>query len=153
MSRRQAREVAMQILFGIDFSKTEIDRAFEYAVTEFKVPTKEQRFTRELLEGTLKHQSQLDTVIESLSRNWDLKRLSAVDRNIIRLALYEIFYRHEIPPAVSVNEAVELAKVFGNDQSGSFVNGILGRVVEDPEKYNNRGCSKSPREIPSEFLR
>ncbi len=125
----------MQVLFEIDLGKTKIDKAFKHTVEEFEVSIKAQQFARELVEGTLKHKNKLDEVIKSLSKNWSFDRFSAVDRNIIRLALYEIFCRSEIPPAVSVNEAVELAKIFGNEESSRFINGILGRVVETPAEY------------------
>lgn len=134
MSRRQARETALQVMFAVDVGDIEIDQAFTYVVEEFKTSAKAQKFARELVEGALKHKQELDTQIAQLAKGWDFKRLAAVDRNIMRLALYEILYCKEIPPVVSVNEAVEMAKIFGGEKSNRFVNGILGNVLENIEK-------------------
>ncbi|MEG6615903.1 transcription antitermination factor NusB [Peptococcaceae bacterium 1198_IL3148] len=130
MSRRQARETALQVLFAVDVGKIELDQAFNYVVEEFNTSLNARQFARELLEGAIKYKDELDAIIARLSKGWEMKRLASVDRNIMRLALYELIYRDDIPPAVSVNEAVEMAKLFGGEKSGKFVNGILGQVVE-----------------------
>ncbi|MBM7855492.1 N utilization substance protein B [Desulfohalotomaculum tongense] len=136
MSRRQAREMALQVLYAVEMGKTEAGQAFEHIRESFGTSAKAEKFSRELVEGTLQHIEVLDEVIKKLSKRWDINRLATVDRNIIRLALYEILYRDDIPPVVSINEAVELAKVFGGgEESGRFVNGILGQMVKHPEKY------------------
>jgi transcription antitermination factor NusB len=82
--------------------------------------------------GTVENLAEIDRIIAAYSKDWQLDRLARVDRNIMRLAVYEILYREDIPAGVSVNEAVELAKIFGGEDSGRFVNGILGRVVTMP---------------------
>lgn len=135
MSRRQARETALQVMFAFDIGNIEKEQIFPHITEEFKTSAKAQEFAQNLVDGTILHLEKIDTLIAQLTKGWDIKRLAAVDRNIMRLALYEIFYCGGIPPAVSVNEAVEIAKIFGGEKSGSFVNGILGHVVENLDKY------------------
>lgn len=139
MSRRQARETALQVLFAVDLGDMAIDQAFSHVVEEFKTSVNAQAFARELVTGTLKQKQELDKLIAKLAKGWNINRLAAVDRNLIRLALYEMFYCPEIPPVVSVNEAVELAKTFGGEKSGRFVNGILGQVLENIDKFAPHG--------------
>lgn len=135
MSRRQARETALQVLFAVDVGETEFDQAFTYVVEEFNTSAKAQNFARKLVAGALEHKEELDTQIAKLAKGWDFKRIAAVDRNIMRLALYEMLYCEEIPPVVSVNEAVELAKIFGGEKSSGFINGILGHVLENIAQF------------------
>ncbi len=89
---------------------------------------KSQRFTGELVRGVTANRAQLDEVIRKHAANWDLQRINAVDRNILRVALFEMHHRPDIPPIVSINEAVDLAKRFSGDESGKFVNGILDQA-------------------------
>ncbi len=89
------------------------------------------RFAEELILGTIEHVASLDERIEHYLENWQIERLAAVDRSILRVALYELFYRVEIPPVVSVNEAVEVAKKLSSEESGRFVNGVLDRALHD----------------------
>ncbi|WP_031514865.1 transcription antitermination factor NusB [Desulfofalx alkaliphila] len=135
MSRRQARETAVQVLFAMDLGKIEFEEAFNHVTDEFAISPRAKDFSKELIQGTIQKLPELDAIIKQLSRGWNFERLSYVDRNIMRLALYEIYHREEIPPAVSVNEAVELAKIYSGEEGGRFINGILGRVVASPEKF------------------
>lgn len=98
-------------------------------------------FAQQLVKGTLEHIGEIDALISSISKEWQLSRMANVDRNIIRLALYELKFREDIPPNVSVNEAVELAKIFGGVDSGRFVNGILGKFMHTDEG--------GPKEVPA----
>ena len=88
-------------------------------------------FAEPLIRGTLEHQAELDERIKQYAKNWDLHRMAVVDRNILRLAIYEMLYRDDIPPVVSINEAVDIAKKFSTEDSGKFVNGILDKVKGD----------------------
>ncbi len=88
-------------------------------------------FANDLLRGTLEKKAEIDAKIASLADNWDFERLAVVDRNILRLALYEMLFRTEIPPVVSINEAIEIAKKFSTAESGKFVNGLLDRVKKE----------------------
>ncbi len=90
-----------------------------------------REFAQPLIEGMISHLPEIDERIRRYSENFDFNRISAVDRNVMRLAIYEMLYRDDIPPVVSINEAIELAKTFGGAESGRFVNGILDRVRKD----------------------
>ncbi|GAB6182114.1 transcription antitermination factor NusB [Desulfotomaculum defluvii] len=138
MGRRQARETALQVLFQIDLGKTEPNLALTNTAEEFGAGPQEIEFARQLVMGTLEHIEEIDAMISSVSKEWHLNRMANVDRNIMRLALYEIKYRSDIPENVSVNEALELAKVFGSPDSARFVNGILGQLLD---KDNNEAIT------------
>jgi len=90
-----------------------------------------REFAQPLIDGMIAHLPEIDGKIERYTENYDIRRLSPVDRNVLRLAIYEMLYRDDIPPVVSINEAIELAKTFGGSDSGRFVNGILDRVKDD----------------------
>jgi len=96
-------------------------------------------FAEEVVKGTFKHLQAINSAIEQSAENWSVDRMASVDRNVLRLAVYEILYRMDIPSSVTINEAIEVAKKFGTEESGSFVNGILDSVAKmagraDPEK-------------------
>jgi N utilization substance protein B len=135
MKRRKAREYALQILFQSDFKEKKIDNK---DLEEFWHNTKEgknvKEFTEEIVRGTLNRLEEIDTMIERVAENWLLKRMAAVDRNILRFAAYEILYRKDIPSAVTINEAIEIAKKFSSTESASFINGILDRLAKEAGK-------------------
>ena len=138
MGRRQAREKALQAMFQIDVGKSDPEmalRSFD-GLDEGEPSGEDSTFTRSLVFGTLQNLEALDQVISRLSRDWELERMPNVDRNIMRLALYEILHLPEIPPGASINEAVDIAKKYGGEDSWKFINGILGKVVEHPESLN-----------------
>ncbi len=141
MSRRLARETALQVLFQRDLAKeslitTEIVGLW---AAEFEVPEASMAFAQELVDGTIAHQDQIDQTIASLAQDWTLSRMANVDRNVMRLATYEILFCPDIPGRVSLNEAIELAKRFGGEESAKFVNGILDRVVANVSKVERKG--------------
>ena len=130
-SRRKARECALQMLFAADVSQTPPDdlvRTYwtELGDTEIEAPARE--FATRLATGTLAHTAELDERIRLRAEHWRISRMAIVDRNILRLAIYEMLYRGDIPPVVSINEAVDIAKKFSTHESGAFVNGILDRL-------------------------
>ncbi|MEW5785643.1 MAG: transcription antitermination factor NusB [Bacillota bacterium] len=130
MSRRLAREVAFQALFQVDIGKSNPRLALHYTLKGLRFSPEEEQFVRELVEGTLENCRAVDEMISKHLVNWELERLSAVDRNLLRLALFEILHRPDIPGAVSINEALELAKKYGSSADAvSFINGVLDRVV------------------------
>jgi transcription antitermination protein NusB len=135
MKRRQAREYALQILFQIDFTENKVGRR---ELDEFWSDKKENReirkFAEELVKGTLEKLEDIDTLIEKLAENWILGRMAAVDRNILRLAAFEILYRKDIPSAVTINEALEIAKKYSSSESAPFLNGVLDRLAKEAEK-------------------
>lgn len=129
--RRHAREWAVQFLFQRDFNAADLDCALADFWSEKQANPKLRQFTEDLIRGVMDHLADLDAKIRAYAEHWDVKRMNAVDRNVIRLALYEMLYRPDIPPIVSINEAVEIAKAFSSLESGRFVNGILDRARKD----------------------
>ena len=129
--RREGRQTAVQFLFQRDLSNCEMPEGLVnfWAICPVNVATKE--FATNLILGVIAHQPQIDDLIRKHSANYELHRIAAVDRNIIRIAIYEMFHCPEVPPVVSINEAIELAKQFGAEESGKFVNGILDRIRKD----------------------
>ncbi len=128
MSRRKAREYAFKVIFQVDQVQAEPGQALEYLLQEQALPDKDRQFAWELVEGTLQHMPIIDERIACYSREWSVQRMSSVDRNIMRLAGYEILFRQEVSPIIAIDEAIELAKRYGEDQSSGFVNAILDRI-------------------------
>jgi len=127
------------VLFQVDVGNADPEKAFAWMDDAFGILYNNDDFARRLVSGVLEHQQAVDQVIAGLSKDWKFERVAGVDRNIMRMALYEIFYSPDIPDNVAVNEAVELAKTYGSEDSGRFINGILGKVLEKPEDYTPEG--------------
>ncbi len=135
MKRRKAREYALQILFQADFTKKKIEqRDLEEFWSDKKERNNVREFTEELVKGTLNNLDDIDRTIERFTENWLLRRMAAVDRNILRFAAYEILYRKDIPSAVTINEALEIAKKYSSLDSASFLNGVLDRLAKEAGK-------------------
>lgn len=140
MSRRQARETAMQALFQLDLNPIHADNqqemyqtlAIDTALGESEaMPKRDREYAKALVEGTRKHLSEIDALISASSKEWKIERMAAVDRNLIRIAVYEIrFSTEKLTPNIAINEAVELAKKYGTDDSSRYVNGILGAMMK-----------------------
>lgn len=135
MKRRKAREYALQIIFQIDFMEKKIDSE---DLKEFWSDKKESKdvkeFTEELVRGTLSKIDEIDLMINRVAENWILERMAAVDRNILRFAAYELLYIKDIPSAVTINEAIEIAKKFSSTEAAPFINGILDRLAKEAGK-------------------
>lgn len=140
MSRRLAREYAIQFLFSMDFNKEghneeQIEEFLQHKdeyrdIDEEGVLGKASRqYTIEALKGTLQHLEEIDKLIEFHTTGWKKERIAKVDLAILRLGIYEIVFSNEVPDSVAANEAVELAKKYSTEESGSFVNGILGKII------------------------
>lgn len=131
--RRAARELAVQFLYQHDLSGGKLEEALElfWQAQQQPVADDVRRFAADLISGTLEHCAEIDQKLQKHTEHWDLHRMAAVDRNILRLALYEMLFRNDIPPVVSINEAVDIAKRFSTHESGAFVNGILDRIRSD----------------------
>ncbi|TLS36375.1 transcription antitermination factor NusB [Pseudalkalibacillus caeni] len=127
MKRRIAREKAVQSLFQVGVSGTEPDEAIQNVLEE--QPSDD--FLNALVHGTVSHLDQIDSNIKEHLENWDFSRIGNVDRAILRMAVYEMDYMEEIPVKVTMNEAIELAKSFGGEESGRFVNGVLSRIIKE----------------------
>lgn len=123
--RRKAREVAIQVLYSLNFVDLDVEKAMELFWGNFIAPRSAKEFAATLIEGTWHHREELDSLIAGCSDNWSLSRMSKVDISILRMAAFEFLYCDDIPPKVSINEAVDLGKTFGSENSGSFINGIL----------------------------
>ena len=128
-ARREGREAAVQFLYQRDISGAGGDAQSVNDFWELRPATKKVRdFGMTLAEGVLSRQSEIDERIRNAASNYDLHRIAAVDRNILRIAIYEMLFCPEVPPVVSINEGIEIAKRFGSEDSGRFVNGILDRI-------------------------
>ncbi len=131
MKRRKARECALQLLFQYDFTHKIPDKR---ELTEFwsirSEPDDVRSFSEEVFFGTIRHIDEIDKLIARVAEHWDIERMAAVDRNILRLATYELLYRPDIPVRVAINEAIEIAKKYSSEESPSFVNGILDRIAK-----------------------
>ncbi len=133
MSRRQAREMALQTLYQLDFNPTEPEQALASALDEAgELDVKTRDYAWALVSGATANLAAIDAIIGGLSAEWKLDRMASVDRNIARIAVYEMRFGGEtLTPGVVINEAVELAKTFGTEESGRFINGILGSLVKN----------------------
>lgn len=136
MSRRKARELALQTLFQLDYNSTETEQALAVVLEESgEVTDSTRNYAQSIIQGTRQHLSEVDKIISDVSIEWKLDRMAGVDRNIARIAVYEMnFGNEDLPPNVVINEAVELAKLYGTDESSRFINGILGSLVKNRVK-------------------
>ena len=129
LERTRARRQAMQILYQREITGDPVDGILE-AESYSKEDGELTEFCKELLLGVSEHQAGIDETLGAISEHWTVHRMPTVDRCILRLAAYEILYLDEIPASVSINEAVEMAKVYGGEDSSKFVNGVLGKLAE-----------------------
>lgn len=133
--RRQARELALQLLYAMEITGSSVaDILAGYTHLSMSGKVSLNDFTQLLLEKVKEHQEELDQALQKVIANWRLDRLSHIDRNLLRLAVAEIYYFDDIPPKVTINEYIEIAKDFGDDDSPSFVNGIMDRVARESPK-------------------
>ncbi|CAM4231302.1 transcription antitermination factor NusB [Paenibacillus tarimensis] len=145
MKRRLAREIAVQSLYQMEMNEVSAEEAVAMIVEEAGQEDSEveaggsglqalSRFAYEMVAGVKDHLAEIDDMLQQYLTGWQVDRLSRVDRQILRLAYYELVYREDVPPKAAVNEAIELAKHFGTDESGKFVNGVLGRLLKAVEE-------------------
>ena len=136
-TRRKAREAALQFLFQDDFGGTPesvagdaLDDRFTRFCTFYQVSRKSRSYALELVRGVLTHKQDIDSIIRQNATNWRLERIAVTDRNLLRVGIFELIYQADVPPQVAINEAVEIAKRFGSDDSPSFINGVLDAVQQ-----------------------
>lgn len=127
-TRRKARELAVQLLYQHDLAKMDPEEGMRLFWDYFPVELEAREFCTQLVLGTLDRLMVIDELLSEASDNWSLSRMSVVDRNILRLATYELVDRPEIPPSVSLNEAIEIAKKYSSPDAAVFINGVLDRV-------------------------
>ncbi|MEX2405274.1 MAG: transcription antitermination factor NusB [Candidatus Paceibacterota bacterium] len=158
-NRHLSRSIALQTLFEWDFRdwpEKEISPALERNANEFAPGMNEDnRFMHDLLAGVLRKRDVLDEIIEKAAPDWPLDKIANVDRNILRIGLYELLFadRSEVPPKVAINEAIELAKSFGGESSGRFINGVLGSVYREMgEPGKDQTSKKKIKDIPYEEM-
>jgi N utilization substance protein B len=130
-SRRRSREVALQVLYAVDLARTgDAGAAFDAVASRFELPEGARAFAKELVTGVAAHREELDARLAGVSRRWRIERMAAVDRNVLRLAAYEILHGGT-PAEVAIDEAVELARRFGSEPSPAFVNGVLDALARE----------------------
>ena len=127
-SRRKSREIALQALYHSEFSSIPALEALETVKTNFEANRKAFAYARELIQGVLEHWDGVNELLESQAANWRMDRMSLIDRNIMRIAIYEICHREDVPASVAINEAIEVTKRFSTDEAGPFINGILDAI-------------------------
>ena len=126
--RRKARVLALQALYEADSVGHKVEEVVNHLLAKEGLSEENANFTRELVSGVIQNKEKIDENIQSLAPAWPLEQIPVVDRNILRLAIFEILINNKVPVKVAINEAVELAKTFGSDNSPRFVNGVLGSV-------------------------
>jgi len=129
--RRRSRESALQVLYQLDIMKQDGRKAMTKWMENFSSSEGKDEFAEQIVLGVLEHGREIDRLIERYSENWRLHRMNIVDRNILRMATFELLYCNEIPPKVTINEAIDLGKRYGSEDSGSFINGILDRIQKE----------------------
>ncbi len=143
--RRRSREVALQILYQMDMANSSPDEAiplhYELVLADedlhVRASMSVRPFAEHLVRGVHLHRAEIDQIIVSASENWRLDRMSIVDRNILRIALFEMLYCPDVPPKASINEAIDIGKKFGSEDSGAFINGVLDHVLGNMQKAEN----------------
>jgi len=136
--RRKARMAALQALYEADLAGHALDKALDNLLEDVSLPLDAVQYARELAHGVQEHKQQVDAVISRYATAFPLNQISAVDRNILRLAIYEALIDNKTPVKVAVNEAVEMAKAFGSDSSSRFVNGVLGAALQSDRAQAQR---------------
>lgn len=140
-SRRRGRELALQILYQLDMVRADVNDAIRaFWGLQESIPSEDTKeFCEDLARGASEHAEEIDRLIEDAASNWRISRMAVVDRNILRLAVYELLYREDIPSTVTINEAIELGKMFGTEESGAFINGVLDKIAERiPESISKK---------------
>ena len=145
-NRHLARSIAMQSLFEWDFRgqpTAALPAIVEHNLKEFAPGLEEIEFAKNLVDGVIKHKDAIDELVGQYAPSWPIGQITIVDRNILRLGIYELNFSKEVPPKVAINEAIELAKSFGGISSGKFVNGVLGSMYNDLTKDDKKEDKKN----------
>ena len=137
--RRRARELAIQVLFHMEYNPGDPGESFERVCESFGPPKEIRPHSREVVVGVWENRTDLDRLISGSSKNWRVERMSRVDINILRIAIYEVLYMKDVPPKVSIDEAVELGKRYGTEESGAFINGILDHIYNQLKAEVDQG--------------
>ena len=156
-NRHLSRSVVLQTLFEWDFNSStqrESVKSLKRNIEEFAAGSNDTDFMEDLLKGVIKKRKEIDTIIEKAAPEWPIDKISSVDRSVLRVGLFELLFgdRDQVPPKVAINEAIELAKSFGGDASGKFVNGVLGAVYKELGEPGKEDVGKKKPKIKNENL-
>jgi N utilization substance protein B len=149
LHRRKAREVALKALYEIEIGHAPTALAVRQTLEEAELPEELAAYAQRVTEGVRANLAQIDDLLEARLNEYSLDRVAAVDRNLLRLATYELYHEPAVPPAVSIDEAVELAKKYSTAESGKFVNGVLGRILSESPKATWDPALAPAEEIPA----
>lgn len=141
--RRKSRQAALALLYQSDMGVHDFPAHLAHYFSQNRLPAKAKDYAEQLVNGVMENLEELDSAITQVSAHWRLDRMNVIDRNILRLAAYEILFKSDIPRKVSINEAIEIAKTFGTEDSGAFINGILDRFHK-PENSETEPATESP---------
>ncbi|MFH0956117.1 MAG: transcription antitermination factor NusB [Candidatus Falkowbacteria bacterium] len=133
-NRHLARTIAMQTLFSWDFNgkqEKDLTDLIEQNFKQFAPKFNDHGFVKSIINGVIKHEAEIDNYITKYATEWPLDQITIVDRNVLRIGVYELIFDQDIPSKVAINEAIEIAKTFGGESSGKFVNGVLGAIYKD----------------------
>ncbi|MGQ4808903.1 Transcription antitermination protein NusB [Candidatus Entotheonellaceae bacterium PAL068K] len=146
--RRQAREATLKLLYALEMSQPEMQEVVRTTWSMAVVPEAVRDFTMALVTGVVAHRATIDALIQTSSVHWSLERIGLIERNILRFAIYELLYMADIPPKVTINEAVEVAKRYGAEEASVFVNGILDRIQHEVPPVPQEGAATVPWVLP-----
>jgi N utilization substance protein B len=156
-NRHLARAIAMQSLYEWDFygGARDVQEIVERNIAEQPESFDEQKFAKTIVDGVMQHREEIDQAITAFAPDWPLPKITTVDRNVLRIGTYELMFNFDIPSKVAINVAIELAKTFGGESSGKFVNGVLGAVYRDQlakgvEKESDKPKAKEPEKEKKE---
>jgi transcription antitermination factor NusB len=141
--RRRARELAVQVLFHLEFSPDDPSEVFDLICENFDAPETIRDFSKKLVLGVYQKKDTLDKVISEASKNWRIERMARLDKSILRLAAFEIMFMADIPPKVSLDEAVEIGKRFGGEDSGRYINGVLDNIYSTTMKIDQKAAPEN----------
>jgi len=147
-SRHLARSIVLQSLYELDFRREknpDLEKILEKDIEEFGQGLEEIEFMKRLAKGVSEHRPHIDEIIKKSAPEWPIEQITIVDRNVLRIGIYELLFgdKSEVPPKVAINEAIELAKSYGGESSGRFVNGVLGTIYREIE--HNKSEARNPK--------
>jgi N utilization substance protein B len=132
--RRKAREHTLRILFQLEFENEKLEEAVSQYWENRKIPEEIKEYSTWLVKGIAAHQEKIDRIIQSVSEHWRISRMALIDRNILRMAVFELLYEENLAPAIVINEAIEIARRYSGDEAVTFVNGILDAIRKNMDK-------------------
>jgi N utilization substance protein B len=130
-TRRRGREATLQLLYALEVTQTDVSAVLHTAWAQAMMAEETRDFTMALVQGVIVHRDEIDGLIQEWSAHWSLERIGLVERSILRFAIYELLYMPDIPPNVTINEAIEVAKKYGSGEAAAFINGILDRIKHE----------------------